>query len=103
VHDALNHGTASYAVHITTFGRDLRASRVAAVLATLLLAAGVGITWYAPERPSAPSSVVVVTTRAGTVACGQLRPSARSTIGVSAATFALADVAALFPAPACPK
>lgn len=81
---------------------QLVTSRVAAVAAVLLLAAGIGITWYGPTSPSSSAAVVVVT-RSGAIACGDLRPSARSTLSVGTATFEVSDVVSVVPVAVCPR
>jgi hypothetical protein len=91
-----------YAASARRAANQLFASRIAAVLSVLVLAAGIGITWFAPSDESdiAPA-VVAVTTRSGAVSCGELRTSAQATIAVGTATLPLAEVVSIVPTGAC--
>jgi hypothetical protein len=91
-----------YAASARRAANQLLASRIAAVLSVLVLAAGIGITWFAPSNEGDIASAVVVTTRSGAVSCGELRTSAQATVVVGTATLPLADVISIVPTGACP-
>jgi len=92
-----------YAASARRAANQLLASRICAVVSVLVLAVGIGITWFAPSGESAAApTVVAVTTRSGAISCGELHASGQATIAVGTATLPVRDVVSIVPTGTCP-